>query len=122
METVNETPKKEEQPEGAERFIKLVRRQTRRKYTAEEKIRIVLEGFKREIPVTELCRREGLPTTAYYSWAKDFMEAGKGRLKRDGVRDATKDEVGRLKRENEELKAALGDTQLALRLIKKSLA
>jgi transposase len=121
MEMTTEALRKSE-PETTEQFIKQVRRQTRRKFTAEEKIRIVLEGFKREIPVTELCRREGIPTTAYYSWVKDFMEAGKGRLKRDGARDATRDEVSRLKRENEELKAALGDSQLALRLVKKSLA
>ena len=121
MEQMTEAPRKDG-AETAEQFIKQVRRQTRRKFTAEEKVRIVLEGFKREIPVTELCRREGIPTTAYYSWVKDFMEAGKSRMKRDGTRDATRDEVNRLKRENEELKAALGDSELALRLIKKSLA
>ena len=112
---------KEKPQPDAEEFVKGIKRRTRRKFTAEEKIRIVLEGFKRESPVTELCRREGIPTTAYYSWVKDFMEAGKSRMKRDGARDATRDEVARLKRENEELKAALGDSQLALRLVKKSL-
>ena len=79
---------KEVPPQSAEKFIHDVRRKTRRKFTAEEKIRIVLEGMKREMTVTELCRREGMPTAVYYGWVKDFMEAGKARLKRDQMRDA----------------------------------
>ena len=71
-------------PQSAEKFMQDVRRKTRRKFTAEEKIRIVLEGMKRELTVTELCRREGMPTAVYYSWVKDFMEAGKARFKRGG--------------------------------------
>lgn len=112
---------KKDQPQTTEKFIQEVRRKTRRKFTAEEKIRIVLEAMKREIPVTELCRREGIPSAVYYTWVRDFMEAGKSRLKRDGLRDATKDEVARLKRENEQLKNALGEKELALQIIKKSL-
>jgi transposase len=120
MEDEVMTPKKEP-TQTTEKFIQEVRRKTRRYFTAEEKIRVVLEAMKREVPITELCRREGIPTAVYYTWVKDFMEAGKARLKRDGVRDATKDEVARLKRENEQLKNALGEKELALQIIKKSL-
>ena len=120
MEEATETLKKDV-PQSAEKFVQEVRRKTRRKFTAEEKIRVVLEAMKREVPVTELCRREGIPTAVYYNWLKDFMEAGKARLKRDSVRDASKDEVAKLKRENDQLKNALGEKELALQLIKKSL-
>jgi transposase len=112
---------KKEAPQTTEKFVQEVRRKTRRKFTAEEKIRVVLEAMKREVPITELCRREGIPTAVYYTWVKDFMEAGKARLKRDSLRDASKDEVVRLKRENEQLKNALGEKELALQIIKKSL-
>ncbi len=74
MEEVNAAVK-QDPPQSAEKFMRQVRRQNRKKFTAEEKIRIVLEGMKREIPVSELCRREGIPTAAYYSWVKCFMEA-----------------------------------------------
>ena len=84
----------------------------RRKYTSEEKIRIVLEGFRREVTVNDLCRREGIKPHSYYSWTKEFMEAGKERLTRDSVRDATQHEVGQLKRENGELKELVGDLSL----------
>lgn len=115
------TMTKEVPPQSAEKFIAEVRRKTRRKFTAEEKVRIVLEGMKREIPVTELCRREGVPTAVYYSWLKDFMEAGKARLKRDVLRDASKDEVKSLRGENDRLKVLLADKELAIHLLKKSL-
>lgn len=108
-------------PESAEKFIQDVRRKTRRKFTAEEKIRIVLEGMKREMPVTELCRREGVPTTVYYTWVKEFMEAGKSRLKRDTLRDASKSEVAQLRHENDKLKILIGEKELAIQLLKKSL-
>ena len=108
-------------PESAEKFIQDVRRKTRRKFTAEEKIRIVLEGMKREVAVTELCRREGIPTAVYYSWVKDFMEAGKARLKRDNLRDASKSEVAHLRQECDRLKILIGDKELAIQLLKKSL-
>ncbi len=116
--TTSETPAV---PQSAEKFIADVRRKTRRKFTSEEKIRIVLEGMKREMPVTELCRREGIPTTVYYGWVKEFMEAGKARLKRDTLRDASKGEVTQLRQENERLKILLGEKDLAIQLLKKSL-
>ena len=108
-------------PQSAENFIAEVRRKTRRKFTAEEKIRVVLEGMKREIAVSELCRRESVPSAVYYSWLKDFMEAGKSRLKRDGLRDASKGEVKGLRSENDRLKILLADKELAISLLKKSL-
>ncbi len=108
-------------PQSAEKFIADVRRKTRRKFTAEEKIRVVLEGMKRELTVTELCRREGVPTAVYYGWLKDFMEAGKARFKRDVLRDASKGEVKDLRSENDRLKILLADKELAISLLKKSL-
>ena len=90
-------------------FARQVRAATRRKYTPEEKIRIVLEGFRREVTVNDLCRREGIKPHSYYAWTKEFMEAGKERLTRDTVRDATRQEIGELRRENGELKQLVGD-------------
>ena len=87
-----------------ESFVRTVKAATRRKYTPEEKIRIVLEGFRREVTVNDLCRREGIKPHSYYSWTKEFMEAGKESLTRDSVRDATRQEVHQLKRENGELR------------------
>ena len=81
-------------------FIRDIKRITRRKFTAEETIRIVLEGFRRDTPIRDLCHREGIRPSTYYAWLKDFMEAGKDRLTRDTTRDATKGEVRELKREN----------------------
>ena len=80
----------EERSQDTRRFVRQVRSATRRKYTAEEKIHIVLEGFRREVTVNELCRREGIKPNNFYSWAKKFMEAGKQRLSRDTTRDATR--------------------------------
>ena len=85
-------------------FMQQVRVKSRRKYTPEEKIRIVMEGFRREVAVNELCRREGIKPGAYYAWTKDFMEAGKERLTRDAVRDATRQEIEQIKRESTDLK------------------
>ena len=87
----------EERTEEARSFVRRVRTATRRKYTPEEKIRIVLEGFRREVTVSDLCRREGIKPHSYYAWTKEFMEAGKERLTRDTVRDATQQEVQQLK-------------------------
>src|SRR3972149_11569907 len=81
-------------------FMQQVRVASGRKYTPEEKIRIVLEGFRREVAVNELCRREGIKPGAYYAWTKDFMEARKERLSRDAARDATRQEIEQIKREN----------------------
>jgi len=93
-------------------FVRRVRSATRRKHTPEEKIRIVLEGFRSEVTVNDLCRREGIKSHSYYSWTKEFMEAGKERLARDSVRDATRQEIHALKRENGELKQAVADLSL----------
>lgn len=90
-------------------LISKVRKRTRRKYSAEDKIRIVLEGFKGEIPISELCRRESLASAVYYRWMKDFMEAGKPQLKGDTLREANKDEVEELRKENERLKILVGE-------------
>ena len=101
---VNEAEAAEERSEETRSFVRTVKAATRRKYSPEEKIRIVLEGFRREVTVNDLCRREGIKPHSYYSWTKEFMEAGKERLTRDSVRDATQREVGQFKRENGELK------------------
>jgi transposase len=97
-----------------------VRIASRRKYTPEEKIRIVLEGFRREVAVNELCRREGIKPGAYYAWTKDFMEAGKERLKRDTVRDATRQEIDDLKREITDLKHLVAELSLEGYRLKKT--
>ena len=101
-------------------FVQQVRVAARRKYTPEEKIRIVLEGFRREVSVRDLCRREGIKPGAYYAWTKDFMEAGKDRLARDSVRDATRQEIDELKRENVELKHLVADLSLEAYRLKKT--
>ena len=100
-------------------FMRSVRRATRRKYTPEEKIRIVLEGFRREATVNDLCRREGINPANYYSWTKEFVEAGKERLTRNTVRDATRQEIEQLKRENGDLKATVADLLLETHRLKK---
>jgi len=101
-------------------FMQQVRVASRRKYTPEEKIRIVLEGFRREATVNELCRREGIKPGAYYAWTKDFIEAGKERLTRDTVRDATRQEINALKRESAELKQIVADLSLDVYRLKKT--
>jgi len=101
-------------------FIREVRRATRRKYTPEEKIRIVLEGFRRDSTVRELCRREGVKPGAFYAWTKEFMEAGKERLARDTVRDATREEIERLKRENRDVMELVAELYLEVHRLKKT--
>lgn len=101
--------------------VKEIRRATRRKFNAEEKIRIVLEGLRGELPIAELCRREGIAPTVYYRWSRSFLDAGKNGLTRDTQRDATSDEVRRLKEENESLKRALAESVLDVQRYKKSL-
>ena len=81
-------------------FVRTVKAATRRRYTPEEKIRVVLEGFRREVTVNDLCRREGIKPHSYYAWTKEFMEAGKERLTRETVRDATGQEIQQLRRDN----------------------
>ena len=110
----------EERSQDTRRFVRQVRSATRRKYTAEEKIYIVLEGFRREVTVNDLCRREGIKPHSYYSWTKEFMEAGKERLTRDSVRDATRQEIHALKRENGELKQLVADLSLEAYRLKKT--
>ena len=99
-------------------FIRQVR--TRRKYAPEDKIRIVLEGFRREVTVSDLCRREGIKPGVFYAWTKEFMEAGKERLTRDTVRDATRQEIEHLKRENYDLKQLVADLSLEVHRFKKT--
>jgi transposase len=101
-------------------FMQQVRVAARRKYTPEEKVRIVLEGFRREVAVKDLCRREGIKPGAYYAWTKDFMEAGKERLTRDAVRDATRQEIEAIKRENTDLKQLVADLSLEVYRLKKT--
>ena len=101
--------------------VQQIRRATRRRFSAEEKIRIVLEGLRGVIPVTELCRREGISSALYYRWSKAFLDAGKNGLTRDTQRDATAGEVQHLKEENTDLKRALAETMLDVQRLKKSL-
>ncbi len=110
----------EERTEDTKRFVRQVRAATRRKYTSEEKIRIVLEGFRRQVTVNELCRREAIKPNSFYSWTKEFMEAGKERLSRDTVRDATRQEIDTLKRDNADLKQMVAELSLDLHRLKKT--
>ena len=104
----------------AESKVKEIRRHTRKKYSAEEKIRIVIEGLRGEISIAELCRREGINANLYYNWSKDFLEAGKRRLAGDITREATTSEVHYLKNENNELKQLVAELSLELRKNKKN--
>ena len=110
----------QERSQETKSFVRTVKAATRRKYTPEEKIRIVLEGFRREVTVNDLCRREGIKPHSYYTWTKEFMEAGKERLTRDSVRDATRQEIQALKRENDELKQLVADLSLDVYRLKKT--
>ena len=101
-------------------FIHQVRAAARRKYTPEEKVRIVLEGFRREVAIRDLCRREGIRPGAFYAWTKDFMEAGKERLTRDAVRDATRTEIEQMKRESTDLKLLVAELSLKVFRLKKT--
>ena len=105
----------------AESMVKDIRRRTRKHHSAEEKIRIVLEGLRGEYSIAELCRREGIVQSLYYKWSKEFLEAGKTRLSGDTERQATSGEVKDLRREMSDLKEALADVLLENRLLKKSM-
>ena len=105
----------------AEQVVKDIRRATRRQFSAEEKIRIVLEGVRGEESIAELCRREGIASSMYYGWSKEFLDAGKRRLAGDTARAATSDEVKELRREAKALKEAVADLTLENRLLKKSM-
>ena len=104
-----------------EKVVKDIRRATRKQYSAEEKIRIVLDGLKGEDSIAELCRREGIAQSLYYSWSKEFLEAGKKRLAGDTARAATSTEVKDLRRESRDLKEVVAEQALELRLLKKSM-
>lgn len=120
QESLNTTLEAGSRTEETRSFIKRVRRISRRKFTPEEKIRIVLEGFRHEVPIRDLCRREGIRPNVYYAWLRDFMEAGKERMTRDTVRDASRAEVDGVKRENERLKQLVADLSLKIHILKKT--
>ena len=106
---------------AAEKAVKEIRRATRKQHSAEEKIRIVLAGLRGEDSIAELCRREGIAQSLYYSWSKEFLEAGKRRLAGDTARQATSPEVKELRAEAAALKEAVADLTLENRLLKKSM-
>jgi transposase len=103
-----------------EKVVREIKRKTRRKFSSEEKIRIVLEGLRGEETIAELCRREGISPNLYYNWSKEFLEAGKRRLAGNTKREATSGEVVDLKRENRELKEMLAELALRIRTLKKN--
>ena len=115
MNTKNRTQK-----DSAEKTVRDIRRATRRNYSAEEKIRIVLEGLRGEDSIAELCRKEGINQNLYYRWSKEFLEAGKRRLAGNVVREATTDEVKSLRQETLGLKEVVAELLLENRLLKKS--
>ena len=106
---------------SSEKTVKDIRRATRKQYSAEEKIRIVLDGLRGEETIAELCRQEGIAHSLYYSWSKEFLEAGKKRLAGDTARSASTGEVKDLRREAHQLKEALAEQMLENRLLKKSM-
>ena len=112
----------EARTQETKQLIRDIKRITRRKFTAEEKIRIVLEGFRRDTPIRDMCRREGIRPSTYYAWLKDFMEAGKERLTRDIARDATRTEIQEIKRENARLKQLVAELSLQVHVLKKTAA
>ena len=106
---------------NTEKQVKDIRGKTRRKFSSEEKIRMVLDGLRGEYSIAELCRREGINNNLYYRWSKDFLEAGKKQLAGDTIREATSDEVKELRAENSELKEVVAEFTLKNRVLKKSL-
>ena len=108
--------------ESPETIVREIRRNTRRKFTAEEKIRIVLQGLKGEDSIAEICRREGIAPSLYYKWSKGFLEAGKRQLNGDTKREATSDDVSELRQENDQLKQLVAELSLTNRILKKSLS
>ena len=113
--------KSETQKPSSERIVKDIRRATRKQYSAEEKIRIVLDGLRGEHSIAELCRREGIAESLYYNWSKEFLEAGKRRLTGDTARAATSSEVKDLRQQARALKEVVAEQALELRLLKKSM-
>jgi transposase len=104
----------------SDKAVRRIRAATKKHFTSEEKIRIVLEGLRGEIPISDLCRREGVSAATYYKWSKDFLDAGKNGLTLSTKRDATTDEVRKLKDENDSLKQAVADLMLEVIRYKKS--
>ena len=107
--------------ESVEKTVRNIRRHTRKKYSAEDKIRIVLEGLRGETTIAELCRREGINSNLYYRWSKEFLEAGKQRLAGNTTREADREEVQAMKSENNQLKQLVAELALKNRVLKKSL-
>jgi transposase len=112
----------EARTQETKQLIRDIKRITCCKFTAEEKIRIVLEGFRRDRPIRDLCRREGIRPGTYYAWLKDFMEAGKERLGRDITRDASRTEIQGIKRENARLKQLVAELSLQVHVLKRTAA
>ena len=109
-----------EKKDSAEKAVREIRRKTRRRFSAEEKIRIVIKGLRGEESIASLCRREGIAANLYYRWSKEFLEAGKQRLVGNTKRQATSDDVAGLRRENEQLKQLVAELALKNRVLKKS--
>jgi transposase len=107
--------------EEAASVVRDIKRKTRKKYSSEDKIRVVLEGLKGETGIAEICRREGINPNVYYKWSRDFLEAGKKRLHGDTEREATSTEVVDLKKENDQLKQLVAELAIRNRVLKKSL-
>jgi transposase len=110
-----------EKKEKAETTVRRIRRKTRKKYSAEDKIRIVIEGLRGETTVAELCRKEGISQSLYYKWSKEFLEAGKQRLAGNTTRQADSAEVKDMRQENEQMKLLIAELSLNNRRLKKSL-
>ena len=114
------TQERQSKPGSAEKAVRNIRRATRRQYSAEEKIRIVLEGLRGEQSIAELCRKDGINQNLYYRWSKEFLEAGKKRLAGDTACEATTDEVKSLRAESSQLKEMLAELMMENRLLKES--
>ncbi len=114
-------PERHTQSDSAEKTVRDIRRATRRRFSAEEKIRVVLRGLRGEDSIAELCRKEGINQNLYYRWSKEFLEAGKKRLAGDTAREATSDEVKGLRREAVDLKEVVAELMLENRLLKKNM-
>jgi transposase len=120
MEGTKMRQKPEALSDEAEKRVRDIKRATRRHFSAEDKIRIVIAGLRGEDSIAELCRKEGIQQNLYYRWSKEFLEAGKKRLAGDTVREATSDEVKILRAQTRQLKEALAEATLENRLLKKS--
>lgn len=122
LEQKEERAMKSKDHQSPESVVREIKRKTRRKFSSEEKIRIILEGLKGEESIATICRREGIAPTLYYKWSKAFLEAGKRRLQGDTVREASSNDVTDLRKENEQLKQLVAEVSLKNRVLKKSLS